>query len=125
MEQKNDGTPNKRKGSKMKKIILVVLAIFLNAGVAFADWNITVTWTPSAGPNLASEKLLLDGAEQCTVNAGDPATCSFTVVDLANQEVSVVSYNDQNTASAPYVVGSLLTAPAPASGGVILITPAP
>jgi hypothetical protein len=110
---------------KIFNIFEVLTLILLFASIACADWSITVTWTPSAGPNLASEKVLLDGAEKCSVAVGNPATCSFTVTDLANQEVSIVSYNDQNTASAPYVVGSLLTAPAPASGGVILITPAP
>jgi hypothetical protein len=111
---------------KTKKIIIVILSLLIFCGNAFAaGWSITVTWTPSPGPNLSNEKVLLDGAEKCDVAVGNLATCSFTVTDLTNQEVSIVSYNDQNTASAPYVVGSLLIAPAPATGGVILITPAP
>ncbi len=108
----------------MKKS-LIVLIVLLFASVACADWSVTVTWTPSAGPNLASEKVMLDTVEKCEVIAGDPASCNFVVTTLNNQEVSIVSYNDQGTASAPYVVGNLLATPAPASGGVITITIVP
>lgn len=108
---------------KTKSIIIVISALLIGCGSAFADWSVTVSnWTPSAGPNLSYEEVQLDGAVQCTVNAGDSTTCNFVVPNLTNQEVSIVSFNDQGTASTPHVVGNLLSAPAPASGGVINIT---
>ncbi len=110
----------------MKKIVLTIIMVFLVSVVtAYADWAVTVTWTPSAGPGLANERVLLDDIEKCDVAIGNPATCAFTVTTLTNQEVSIVSYNTSGTASLPYVVGSLLVAPTPATGGVILITPIP
>ena len=111
----------------MKKLFLAVLMVLVFAGIAFADWSVTVTWTPSVGPNLANEKVLLDGAEKCSVDAGQPANCNFTVTDLTGQEVSIVSYNAQGGSSVPYAVGSLVEMPnpAPAAGGVITITIVP
>ena len=37
----------------MKRLI-IILAILMFAVPAMADWSVTVTWTRSVGPNLAS-----------------------------------------------------------------------
>ncbi len=108
----------------MKRLFLI-LAFILMPAIALADWSVTVTWTPSPGPNLANEEVLLDGVMQCDIAVGNPSNCGFTVVSLSNQEVSIVSYNDQGLPSVEYVVGSLLVEPSPATGGIIIITPIP
>jgi hypothetical protein len=112
----------------MKKFIIAFLLVIFTAPVAMADWSVTVSnWTPSAGPNLAYEEVRLDNVvinnPSCqNIPPAGPHSCNFTVTDLTNQEISIVSFNNQGTASAPHIVGNLLSAPAPASGGVINIT---
>jgi len=106
---------------KMKRIILSILLVVFTAGIAFADWSVTVNWTPS--PDAASEKLLMDGAEQTCPQAG---TCAFSVPDLSNQAIVIRSSNTQG-GYVDYAAGNLIeaTLPTPASGAVIIITIVP
>ena len=50
----------------MKKLVLAIASIFIST-VALADWEVTVSgWTPSSGPDLAYEDVLMDGVAQCS-----------------------------------------------------------
>lgn len=101
-------------------IIQIFIAILLCAPQAFADWSVNVTWTPSIGPELASETVLYDGAERCTVSSGDPATCSFITPDLGGSVV-VRSTNSQGafTETTPVLVSNQ---PTPAAGVNVHVT---
>ena len=101
-------------------IIQTLIAVLLFAPQAFADWSITVTWTPSIGPELASETVLYDGTERCTVSSGDSATCSFITPDLGGSVV-VRSTNSQGafTETTPVLVSSQ---PTPAAGVNVHVT---
>jgi hypothetical protein len=105
----------------MKKVLLTVLFVFCFTATAMADWSVTVNWTRSIGPNLASEVVFLDAAEKCTVSATDPTSCQFTVPDLIGQQIVIRSINTQGAYSetAPVVLSA---APAPASGVLVNIT---
>ena len=109
----------------MKKLIMLLIVVLAllgcMAGPAVADWSITVNWTRSAGPGLASEAVLLDAATKCTINATDPTTCNFTVPALTGQAVKIRSSNAQGAYSetAPVILSA---APAPASGLLVNIT---
>jgi hypothetical protein len=111
----------------MKKLLtlilfLIVCTIFLLTGsTAFADWSVTVTWTRSTGPNLASEMVLLDTATKCTITATAPTTCQFNVPTLTGQAVKIRSFNSQGAfaETAPIV---LTAAPAPATGVMVNVT---
>ena len=103
----------------MKKLFLILL-VCLIATPALADWSITVTWTRSAGPNLASEKVLYSGAEKCSIGATDPTSCQFTIPALGGQVV-VRSINSQGAFSdTPPIV--IAEQPAPASGVMVNVT---
>ena len=103
----------------MKKL-LILLAILLIAAPALADWSVTVTWTPSVGPDLASETVLYGGAEKCNVAAGSPASCNF-VVPALGAAVVVRSANGQGAYAETASV--IITAqPAPASGVNVHVT---
>jgi hypothetical protein len=102
-------------------LIITVFMLALMPVVARADWSVTVTWTRSTGPNLASEAVLLDAATKCTITATAPTTCQFNVTSLTGQAVKVRSFNSQGAfaETAPVV---LSTAPAPATGVMINVT---
>jgi hypothetical protein len=105
----------------MKKTIEFVLIIFAGlafSSVAFADWAVTVTWTHSIGPNLATEDCVMDGVVMKTVAAIDAPTCTFNVTELKNQKIEIISKNIQGAQNG-FTVGTLFTAPAPASNGSI------
>lgn len=103
----------------MKKLLLV-LAIVLLATPALADWSVTVTWTRSAGPNLASEKVFYGAAEKCSIDAAATTTCQFNTPTLGGSVV-VRSINAQGAYSetAPILVSDV---PAPASGVMVNVT---
>ena len=103
----------------MKKLLLV-LAIVLLAIPACADWSVTVTWTRSPGPNLASEQVFYGADSKCSVNATAPTTCQFSTPTLGGNVV-IRSINAQGAYSetAPIVVAEV---PAPASGVMINVT---
>jgi hypothetical protein len=107
----------------MKKVLLAVLMTFLMAGIAYADYSVTVTWTLNG--QLKNEKVFLDGVEKCDVLAADPATCTFMVTDLTGQAVTAQAFNTQGTGSAIYEMGTLLTIPEPPTGAVFTITHIP
>ena len=109
----------------MKKLFLALAILAMAAGMAYADYSVTVTYDHSTGPNLQNEKIYLDGVEQCDILAASPATCTFIVTDLAGQEVSGQAFNIQSTGSVVYVFGNLLSIPAPPSGGIFTITQIP
>jgi hypothetical protein len=104
----------------MKKLFLVFAMVCLIVTPALADWSITVTWTRSAGPDLASEKVLYSGAEKCSITATALTSCQFTVPALGGSVV-VRSINSQGAFSdtAPVVVADQ---PAPASGVMVNVT---
>lgn len=111
-----------KKHTMGKIFLFTAVAMILAAAPALADWTVTVSnWTKSAGPELAYEEVQLNGQVQCTVAVGDPASCNFTVEELKNQEVKIVSVNTQKTANQGYMVGTLIPMSAPASGGQITI----
>jgi hypothetical protein len=117
-----------KKEKQMKKhtmgkiFLFTAVAMILAAAPALADWTVTVSnWTKSAGPELAYEEVQLNGQVKCTVAANDPANCNFTVDNLSNQEVRIVSYNTQGTGNPGYIVGALVPMCAPASGGQLNI----
>ena len=103
----------------MKRLI-IILAILMFAVPALADWSVTVTWTRSTGPNLASEKVLYSGVEKCSVAPAAPTTCNFVTPTLGGSVV-VRSLNTQGAFSdtAPIVVSEQ---PVPASGVTINVT---
>jgi hypothetical protein len=103
----------------MRKL-LIVIAVLLFAVPSFADWSVTVTWTRSTGPNLASEKVLYSGVEKCSVLPAAPTTCNFVTPTLGGSVV-VRSLNTQGAFSdtAPII---LADQPAPASGVTVNVT---
>ena len=107
----------------MKRLILVlaIVTIPMFPIVAMCDWSVTVTWTRSVGPNLASEQVYLDTASKCTVLPAAPTSCQFNVASLTGQAVRVRSVNAQGAYSetAPVVLSA---APAPATGVMVNIT---
>jgi len=105
----------------MKKMILAVLMVTLMAGIAFADYSVTVTWTHSVNGDLKNEKVFLDAVEKCDVLAAAAATCNFTVTDLTGQAVTIQAFNSQNTGSLIHDVGTLLAIPEPPTGGQLTI----
>lgn len=103
------------------RMILVGLAILsLAVAPAIADWSITLTWTHSNGPDLASEAVLYDGVEKSSVLASDLATVSFIVPDLGGSVV-VRSFNSQGAyaETEPIIVN---TQPTPANGVNVHVT---
>ena len=106
----------------MKKLfgLIALLAIVFVAAPVWADWSVTVTWTKSVGPDLAYEQVLYNGAEQCSVQAIDPATCNFVLPALGG-EVVVRSYNSQGAYSDTATI-PVFDVPAPATGVVINVT---
>lgn len=103
----------------MKKLF-IALAIVLMAAPAFADWSVTVTWTRSVGPNLASEKVFYGVDEKCSVLSTAQTTCQFNTPTLGGSVV-VRSINAQGAYSetAPILVSDV---PAPASGVMVNVT---
>jgi len=105
----------------MKKLFsIVALLIVFVAGPVWADWSVTVTWTHSVGPNLAYEQVLYNGAEKCTVQAADPATCNFVIPELGG-DVVLKAFNTQGAFSetAPIPISE---APAPPTGVIVNVT---
>lgn len=102
-------------------LVITMFAMAMMPLVARADWSVTVTWTRSVGPNLASEAVMLDTATKCTITATAPTTCQFNVTNLTGQAVKVRSYNAQGAfaETAPVLLSS---APAPATGVMINVT---
>ena len=103
----------------MKKLLLV-LATALLAIPACADWSVTVTWTRSPGPNLASEQVFYGADQKCSVLSTAPTTCQFNTPTLGGSVV-VRSINAQGAYSetAPILVSDV---PAPASGVLKALT---
>lgn len=107
----------------MKRICFAVLLVLLLASSALADWNVSVTWTRSVGPNLANEEVRVDSGVQCNVLPAAPTTCSFTMPTLTGQQLVIRSINSQGAYSetTPIALTSL-PVPAPASGVVVNVT---
>ena len=106
----------------MKKVVLLaVLFVLISFGLAQANWSVTVTWTRSVGPNLASEECRLDGVVKGTVLPAQPTSCQFNVITLSGQQVVVRAINAQGAYSetTPIVLSAI---PAPASGVMVNIT---
>lgn len=97
-----------------------VAILFVCPQAQAASWSVTVTWTRSVGPNLASEQVLYNGVTQCTVLPAAPTTCNFTIPDLTGA-IKVRSFNAQgafaDTAEVP-----LQVTPAPAMGVIVNVT---
>jgi hypothetical protein len=108
----------------MVKLALSILTIlFLLVGVSqtmAASWSVTVTWTRSVGPNLASEQALYNAAVKCTVLPAAPTTCNFTIPDLSGS-VSIKSINSQGGFAETALV-PLQVVPAPATGVIVNVT---
>lgn len=107
----------------MKKLF-IILFVLLFAGAAFADVNVTVTWTQSVSSNAVNQKIFLDGVEKGEVATGQPSTFNFvetgiSVLDMIGRELTVRTYSEQG-AYADYTVaiGSI----SPATGMNILIS---
>lgn len=100
----------------MKRLLTILLAL-LFATSAMADWSVTATWTPSPGPDLATEELLLDGVAQ---TCPTPGTCTFTITEPTGQAVVIRSTNNIGGFS-DYALGTLSPVPAPASGGSLVM----
>jgi len=100
-------------------IIPAILAVLLGAAPAMADWSVTVTWTRSAGPDLASEKVLYSGAEKCSIGPAAPTTCNFVTPTLGGPVV-VRSTNSQGAFSdtVPIIVAEQ---PVPATGVTVQV----
>jgi len=106
----------------MKKVVLLaVLFVLISFGLAQADWSVTVTWTRSVGPNLASEQCRLDGTVKGTVLPAEPCSCQFNVPALSGQLISIRSINAQGAYSETTPI-ALSPVPAPASGVLINLT---
>ena len=93
------------------------------ASIAQADWNVSVTWTRSIGPNLANEEVRVDTDVKCNVLPAAPTTCSFVLPELTGQQLVIRSINTQGAYSetTPIPLTSL-PVPAPASGVVVNVT---
>jgi hypothetical protein len=113
----------------MKKTVAIIVAVLIYGVAALAlfaspvgaaSWSVTVTWTRSVGPNLASEQVLYNGATQCTVDAASPTTCNFTIPDLSGA-VKVRSFNAQG-AYIDTAETILQICPAPATGVSVNVT---
>jgi hypothetical protein len=104
---------------KISLMAFLMLIVFVTG--AMADWSVTVNWTRSVGPGLASEQVFLDTVSKCTVTAPAPTTCQFTVPSLTGQSVKIRSLNAQGgfNETAPVILSA---APAPATGVLINIT---
>ena len=102
----------------MKKLFLV-LAIVLIAGMAWADWTVTISgWTMSTDANLDHESVSIDGVAVAgceSIAPGAPKTCTTTVTTLTNQSVWVQAHDSSGNTSAP-LVGALGTGLAPPTG---------
>jgi hypothetical protein len=83
----------------MKKVLIAFVLILGMAGMAHADWSVTITWTRSAGPGLASEQMRLDGTTKCTVIPPAATTCQFVVTTLTGQHAVIRSLNSQGAYS--------------------------
>ena len=106
----------------MKKIVLLAaLFVLVTFGIAQANWSVTVTWTRSVGPNLASEECRLDGVVKGTVLPTQPTSCQFNVIALSGQQVLIRSINSQGAYSETTPI-ALSAIPAPASGVLCNIT---
>ena len=105
----------------MRKTILALILVLATASVSFADWSVTVTWDRSTDPNLDYEQCQLDGDVKAVIQETETTTCNFSVENLTNQEVKIVSFNKQG-ASSDYIAGKLFSVPQPASGGHITTT---
>lgn len=99
-------------------LLLLVLASLICPVAAMADWSVTVTWTPSVGPDLASEQCLLDGAAQPLTSAN---VSVFQVPTLSGQAIVIRSTNSQGAYSETTPI-TLSAAPAPATGVMATIT---
>ena len=103
----------------MKKIICLLLLFGLPM-LTFADWQVTVTWTRSVGPNLDYEEVFMNAESKCRIEETDTTSCSWAVENLSNQEIKIKSTNTQG-AWIEYNVGQLFEVPTPASGGTISV----
>jgi hypothetical protein len=109
----------------MKRVFILLAVIgMLIPGLALAEWEVTVTWTPSVGPNLDKEEVLLDGQVITSLPANASGSHTFTLVELTGQEVAVRAYNTQGLKNAEdLIIGNCEPIPFPASptGGAIII----
>jgi type 1 fimbria pilin len=107
----------------MKNLIMAISMLLLSATAAQADWNVSVTWTRSIGPNLANEEVRVDSTVKCNVLPAAPTTCSFVMPTLTGQQLVIRSYNSQGAYSETTPIAlSSLPLPAPATGVVVNIT---
>ena len=105
----------------MKKIVIIVaLILFAGQSICFGEWDVTLTWDRSTGPNLDYEEVRMDGKVIKTVQETEPTEHKFKMDNLSNQKIEIVSFNAQGAENG-YVLGTLIPAPAPASRGNILI----
>jgi len=106
----------------MKKIAMILIGLFLFAGIAFADWEVTVSgWTMSAGPDLAYEQVLSLGGDVCgNILPTDGKSCVFTVANKSNQEIRIRSFDSAGN-YADNIVGNIGGGPNPSSGGNIIV----
>ena len=106
----------------MKRIAMILMVLFLSAGVAAAEWEVTVSgWTMSSGPDLAHEQVLNLGADMCgNILPTDGKTCVFTVASKLNQEIRIRSF-DTGGNYADNIVGNIGGGPNPSSGGTIIV----
>ena len=105
----------------MRKLFLALVLVLALAGmVEAASWSVTVTWTRSVGPNLASEQVIHNTATRCTVLPTEPTTCNFTIPELSGN-ISIKSFNYQG-ASAETAQVPLQVIPAPATGVIVNVT---
>jgi len=105
-----------------KKWLVLVLTLSVIPTVCFADWTVTVNWTASKDPNLKNEVVNVGGDPKCTVAKGETASCTFVLnTVIAALPVLILSVNTQGAYS-EYEAGEIFPIPAPASGGVIVVT---
>lgn len=103
----------------MKKLFIILFVLLIDIQ-AYADWSVTVTWTRSVGPNLASEQVFYNSESKCTVAPTAPTTCNFVSPTLGGSVV-IRSTNAQGAYSetAPILVADV---PAPAAGVNVTVT---
>ena len=101
------------------KRLFIILVILMFAAPAMADWSVTVTWTRSVGPNLASESVRYSDVEKCSVAPAAPTTCNFVTPTLGGSVV-VRSQNIQGAFSdtPPLIVSEQ---PVPATGVTVQV----
>jgi hypothetical protein len=107
----------------MKKIVIVLAALLIALPSFAGTWQVTFSnWTESPGPNLVNEKVFYNGLECCTVAAGAPKTCQWTLPAAGPFALPVIVRSYDGASNMAEYTGPVLNPTiAPASGGTVII----